>query len=351
MKTPGLKFTSFCFLAAAVVSAYCAQAAPPTDPLPIKDVKFWASQIQETQSPGAADTLAASKYDMLVVEPARTEQEYSLFNTAALVSQLKASAAHDGQHRKLVIAYINAGEAESPRWYWKWSQTWNQGKPKPADWPEFILKPDPEGWGGNFPVAYWDPAWKEIIITGKQGAPDKWRDYVSVLDETIRDGFDGVYVDWVEGYDDPGIVAAAKKAGLNPASEMVKFINEMRAYAHKRNPNFLIIVQNGADLIMDAPEIVEAVDALAQEHVWAKGGSDVEWSDPAGYDRPADAEDTETLLKVLRLFRHSGKPVFNIEYAVSKAPGIYKLSKENGLIPYCTRSSLSQLTTTPPPEY
>jgi cysteinyl-tRNA synthetase len=351
MKFPPI-FSRSLLLAATLAGASVAQAAPPsTEPLPLNEVKFWASQLQETQAPGGADALAASKYDMLVVEPARTEQEYSLFNTAAMVSQLKASTAHDGVHRKLVIAYVNAGEAENPRWYWKWSQDWKQGHSKPADWPSFILKPDPEGWGGNFPVAYWDPAWKQIVITGKNAAPDKWRDYVSVVDETIRDGFDGIYLDWVEGYDDPGIVAAAKQAKVDPAAEMVKFINEIRAYAQKRNPHFLIIVQNGAELIEDAPEIIEAVDALSQEHIWAKGGSDVEWDNPAGYDSPTDPEDTAATLKVLKLFRHHGKPVFNIEYAVTKAPGLYKLSRENGLVPYCSRSGLSQLSTTPPPEY
>ena len=50
-----------------------------------------------------------------------------------MVERLKQSSAHDGTHRKLIIAYIDIGEADDWRWYWNWSQEWQEGDPLPDD--------------------------------------------------------------------------------------------------------------------------------------------------------------------------------------------------------------------------
>ena len=60
------------------------------------------------------------------------------------------------------------------------------------------------------------------------------------MDEVILDGFDGIYLDWVEAFIHPPVVMLAQEQGLNPADEMVVFIEEMRAYAAARVPNFVI---------------------------------------------------------------------------------------------------------------
>jgi hypothetical protein len=36
-------------------------------------VAYWAYQIQDISAPGAVDSLAVSHYDMLVIEPTRTD--------------------------------------------------------------------------------------------------------------------------------------------------------------------------------------------------------------------------------------------------------------------------------------
>jgi cysteinyl-tRNA synthetase len=52
-----------------------------------------------------------------------------------------------------------------------------------------------------------------------------------MIDEALQDGFDGIYLDWVEAYQNDIIAGQAKKKGLDPAAEMIKFIGEMREYA------------------------------------------------------------------------------------------------------------------------
>ena len=120
--------------------------APPTS-MSLDQVRFWAYQIQDVGAPGAVEKLVASHYDMLVLEPTRTDwsSDDKSFDTAAMVSRLKASQASDGEHRKLVLAYIDIGEAEDWRWYWNWSTEWNCRPPVPEDWPDYILQCDPDG--------------------------------------------------------------------------------------------------------------------------------------------------------------------------------------------------------------
>lgn len=322
-------------------------------PLALGQVRWWAYQIQGVGESGAVDDLAASHYDLLVLEPTRTDwsSEDREFDTKGMVARLKATAGGDGEHRKRVIAYINIGEAEDWRWYWTWSRTWKQGDPRPADWPNYILTHDPDGWGGNYPVAYWDPRWKDVVIHGKNQDSAPYGDYTSMLDEVIKDGFDGVYLDWVEGYEHEAVVAEANQAGVDPAVEMINFISEIRAYGRQRDPNFIVIQQNAAALLDGHPGLLNVIDAIAQEEVWYAGDATDNWYDPDGYDQRNDQELTDYYIGYLDQYLAAGVPVFNCEYARYKASKAYSLSSAKGYVAYCTRTSLAALTTTPPPGY
>jgi cysteinyl-tRNA synthetase len=319
----------------------------------LSNVTFWAYQIQGLENPGAVDLLAASHYDMLVLEPTRTDwsSENREFDTRGMVERLKATLGRDGTRRKLVIAYVDIGEAEDWRWYWTWSKSWPADTPRPADWPDFIVTHDPDGWEGNYPVAYWRDAWKDIMIYGRSQSSAPYGNYHSALDEVIRDGFDGIYLDWVEGYQDEQIIRAAQSGGVDAAQEMVSFIAEMRAYARSRNPNFLVIQQNAAALAKEVPLLLTYVDAIAQEGIWFDGNAAEDWDDPDGYDDGTDAALTRDYLNDLSRYLAAGLPVFNCEYALVRANDAYQFSLEQGYIPYSTRRSLGKLTTTPPPGY
>ncbi len=323
-------------------------AASPT--LPLTEVRYWAYQIQDISAAGAVDALASSPYDMLVIEPTRTDwsSDDRYFATKTAVTQLKNSLAADGLHRKLVIAYIDIGEAEDWRWYWDWSTGWDCTGPKPADWPNYILTCDPDGWSGNYPVAYWDAAWRDIIIYGQNTGTHPDRDYVSVIDEAINDGFDGIYLDWVEGYENEVVAQTAQALGLDPALEMIAFIQEMRTYAQARQPGFLIIQQNAAALADGRPQLFNVIDAIAQEGIWFDGDATDDWYDPNGYDWVNDPDLTDYYLFHLEPYLNAGLPGFACEYALNYAPTAYANALAAGYIPYVTRRSLSQLTTTPP---
>jgi len=321
-------------------------------PLPIDKIETWAYQLQGLSEAGAVRELEESEYDMLVLEPTRTDwsSDDREFDTASMVEDLKASTAEGGEHRKLVLAYLDIGEAEDWRWYWTWSRDWEPGEPFPPDWPDFILAPDPDGWEGNYPVAYWEPAWKDIIIYGENTGSHADRDYRSALDEILRDGFDGVYLDWVEGYQYIPVALEALRQDLDPAQEMVDLIQEIGEYAQERDPDFLVVQQNAAALASEIPEVLDYIDAIAQEAIWYDGEAFDDWDDPDAADIAVDPQLTMEYLRDLDDYMEAGLPVFDCEYAVEYAAEAYTRSRDQGFIPYCTRRALSRLTSTPPPD-
>jgi len=322
-------------------------------PMSLGDISYWAYQLQGISEAGAVDALASSHYDMLVLEPTRTDwsSDDKSFDTRGMVTRLKGSGASDGVHRKLIIAYIDIGEAEDWRWYWTWSKDWDCVGDPPAVWPDYILTCDPDGWTGNYPVAYWDEDWKDVVITGQHQGSDPERDYDSVIDEVIKDGFDGIYLDWVEGFENDAVVAAAQAAGKDPAVEMIVFIQEMRDYAAVRDADFFIIQQNAAALSDGHAELFTVIDAIAQEAIWYDGDATDEWDDPDGYDWPNEPSLVNYYIGYLDGYLDVGVPVFDCEYALSYAATAYANAIDRGYVPYATRRSLSRLTTTPPPGY
>lgn len=322
-------------------------------PLPLSQVRFWSYQIQNVNTKRALDELAESRYDMLVLEPTRTDwsSDDKYFDTGGMVERLKQSRAHDGTHRKLVIAYIDIGEAEDWRWYWNWSREWLEGDPLPDDWPDYILTHDPDGWEGNYPLVYWDERWKDIVIYGRNQDSKPHGDYTSIIDQVIRDGFDGIYLDWVEAFENEALIQEAHAQRREPAVEMIRFIGEMRDYAAQRNPNFIIIQQNAASLCDGHPELFSVIDAIAQEAIWYDGDATDRWGDRDGYDIETDMDLIEYYLHYLDQYKAAGVPVFNCEYALEYAEDAYQKSYAKGFIPYCTRRSLGRLTTTAPPGY
>jgi len=88
-----------------------------------------------------------------------------------------------GGGRRLVLCYMSIGEAEDYRWYWQ--PGWESD---PPSW----LGPENPDWPGDYLVRYWDPEWQGIIHG----------DSTAYLDRILSSGFDGVYLDKVDAYED-----------------------------------------------------------------------------------------------------------------------------------------------------
>jgi cysteinyl-tRNA synthetase len=114
-------------------------------------------------------------YDLIIMDLFHNEVAY----TKDEINRLKTK--HNGGKR-LVVCYMSIGEAENYRYYWQ--NDWRIGNPS------YIVAENPD-WGGNFKVQYWNTEWQTIIFGNDN----------SYLKKIIDTGFNGVYLDIIDGYE------------------------------------------------------------------------------------------------------------------------------------------------------
>lgn len=216
------------------------RASSPPAPAASAAIRTWGYQLQNLDLRRAAD----SPFDLLVIDPSRDGSDEGTLSPAE-VTRLKAKP--DGS-RRLVIAYLSIGEAESYRGYWQAS--WKKQKPG------WLLAENPE-WKENYAVCYWDPGWQAIMC----GAPD------ARLDLLLAAGFDGVYLDKCDVYEDMRSRRMPEaKARPDLEADMVAFVARISAHAKRANPGFLVIMQN-AEGLLDDTSLRSALDGVAKEEL------------------------------------------------------------------------------------
>ena len=283
----------------------------------------WGYNIQK---PDAA-AIANSPYDLVVIDYSRTGEDEEAFTP----DDIKRMQVKPDGSRRIVLAYMSIGEAESYRYYWHpdWSEPLRvaesgavadesdedaedapdnaKGKKpaakKPATGKYKILKVprlsapiwlgrENEAWPGNFLVRYWEKGWQDIIY----GSPSAY------LDRIVAAGFDGVFLDRVDAFTG---VADERASGR---VEMVQFVTAIARYARKLNPGFAIVPQNGEDLLRE-PDYLAAIDGIAKE--------DLLFGHP-NEGQPNPAVEVATSVERLSLARRAGLPVLVVEYVLVK---------------------------------
>lgn len=247
--------------------------------------RSWGYQLQK---PKLAE-LAASEFDALVIDYALDGSDDTALKPAD-VQRLQRKP--DGS-RRIVLAYISIGEAESYRFYW--NERWEKAAGRPA----WLLGENPE-WEENYSVCFWDPGWQSIIF----GSPQ------SYVDRIIAQGFDGVYLDKCDVYEDiREHFQAVAKTRPNLEQDMVAFATRLSAYAKSCRPDFLVVMQN-AELLLEQPALRRALDGVAKEElVFGLDGS----------EKRNSADDLTEVTNCLDLLKREGKPVFVIEYLNNRA--------------------------------
>lgn len=241
-------------------------------------VRSWGYQLQNIDIARAA----ASPFDLLVIDYSKDGSAAGALSPGE-VETLKRRA--DGA-RRLVIAYLSIGEAESYRYYWQAS--WKRDKPA------WLLGENPD-WDENFTVCYWDPGWQRIICGSAE----------SYLDRIIAAGFDGVYLDKADAvYDIETRLGKVARTRPDLEGDMVAFIARISAYAKSKRPGFLIVMQNAEELL-EHEATVGAIDAVAKEEL-VYGAST-----PGRRNSRTEIEDARRSLDIAR---RAGKPVLVVEY-------------------------------------
>lgn len=118
--------------------------------------------------------IASTNFDVVLID---LFFENNIFTTSD-INQLKFKA---NGAKRLVIAYINIGAAETYRYYWK--SNWKLHHPS---W----IKKKYSGYDDEYWVKFWHKDWQKIIFGNDN----------SYIKKIIDAGFDGAYLDNVEAY-------------------------------------------------------------------------------------------------------------------------------------------------------
>jgi cysteinyl-tRNA synthetase len=227
-----------------------------------------------------------------------------------------------GKAGRKVVAYLSIGEAEDYRPYWK--SEWGSNGKRTASAPAWLGIENPD-WKGNYQVKYWNGDWQKLVL--------------AAVDDAMTRGFDGVYLDIVDGFEtyEQGAGGYLDKR-INPESkqtyrrDMVDWVKAIAVRARVNNPAALVIPQNGSQLVADK-DFVEVISAQGIEDLFTNG------------KKLQPASHTDEILGHLKTLALANKPVLLIEYpktperqALSK-----KLAKENGLVWLVTDRQLKTL--------
>jgi cysteinyl-tRNA synthetase len=272
-----------------------------------------ADEFAESK-PVAIERLAGCGRDWIVVD--------ARFDATTPWERVDLAMIRDGQPGRKILAYISIGEAEDYRPYWR--AEW--GRKEAPSAPAWLGDENPD-WKGNYRVKYWHADWQRLIL--------------AAIDEAMGRGFDGVYLDIVDGFE------AFEFDGkdyvenrINPETkqsyrrDMVDWVKTIANRTRRNNPSALVIPQNGSQLLSHA-DFLEAISAIGIEDIFTDG------------DKPQPRSHAGEVLGNLQAMTAAQKPVLLIEYpetaqrqAMSK-----KLAQENGLIWLITDRPLTTLAT------
>lgn len=235
--------------------------------------KSWGYQLQRVKP----EVLAALPYDLFVIDYSRDGTDAKAL-TANDIERLKIKP--DGG-RRVVLAYLSIGEAEKYRYYWQ--PDWET----PALAPPWLASPN-KSWRTNYPVRYWQEDWQAIVFRGEN----------SYLSRILNAGFDGIYLDRVDVHQE------FEKENPSAREQMMAFVKAIAAHARSRKPGFLVVPQNGEELLDDA-SYRGVIDAFAKEDLLFGDGR------PKRANKPERIAETLAHLKPLAA---DGKRVFVVEY-------------------------------------
>ncbi|PJG48648.1 hypothetical protein CAF53_10685 [Sphingobium sp. LB126] len=185
-----------------------------------------------------------------------------------------------GPQSSLLLGYFSIGEAEDYRDYFKTI-------------PQAALGPENPQWAGDYQVAYWTPEWRAVAT--------------AYIDRIISAGYDGVYFDVVDEYQQAWAKANAPGGAAGAEQAMADLVAYLADYAHAKNPNFKIWANNAEELLSNNTYFSH-LDGMYKENLY--------YTD-SGSKQPVS--ETQASLALLQKMIDAGKDVIAIEYVSGAA--------------------------------
>jgi len=149
-----------------------------------------------------------------------TLRDNERFDVAAMVHRL-----HAGKPGRIVLAYMDVGQAE--RYRSLTAEGLGTARPRAARASRLHPDPRPRGWSDDYPVAYWDARWQQLM------APTPTvRSARSCGPGSTASTSTGSTATTTEA-----VAAEAKRQRIDPAHAMVDWIGTIRRAASESEPH------------------------------------------------------------------------------------------------------------------
>ena len=239
----------------------------------LSSVSSWSYWLQDIN----INQLTDSSADLVVIDYSQDGLDETAFSRAQIQS-LKDEG-------KVVLAYLSIGEAEDYRFYWQ--DSWEENPPS------FLGEENPD-WAGNYKVKYWKREWWRVVV----------RPY---LRKIVSAGFDGVYLDIIDGY----YYYGQREGKLRRrANQMVRLVEKIARFGkRKAGDEFLIFPQNGLTILDDT------ADRFKNRYLRVIDGVGVESLYYNFYNEDDKAYRVEKLEELTR----ENKLILNVEYIDSSS--------------------------------
>jgi cysteinyl-tRNA synthetase len=279
----------------------------------------WVYQLQDAVP---AD-LAAAGADIIVID-------YSSDGSAdGEYSPAEIDAIRAGVGTESVLAYLSIGEADDYRYYFDSDWVGLFGQPS-RDAPCWLGRTNPE-WRGNYKVQYWSAGWHQVVL--------------GYLDRIIAAGFDGVYLDIIDGYEywsDSDNGEGFNLTEREAADRMMNLVLAIAGRARASDTGFLVVPQNGSPIIAydDGAGIFAA--GAYQDTISGIGVEDLYYDET----REKDSGDVAERLVYLRQIHDAGTTVLVVDYVddgsgstanAARIADFESRATAEGFIPYAAR--------------
>ena len=265
------------------------------------NLENWVYQLSDYTN-NKLDEIAESDFDLAVVDLARDGSD-DYFARSEIEAVKKTG--------KFILAYFEIGAIEFYR-------------PEYNNVPDDLTARYVKGWTNEKYVKFWDERWWPIV---------KGR-----LDQALRAGFDGAYLDMITTYEE---IAETEIQKEDLANKMVDLIVKISKYAKDKNPNFKIVPQNSPELYTWSywqakpnTKYINAIDGLGIESVFY-----------LPHDKPANKEWCKENRQNALAIKKAGKIVLAVDYCSSDECKTLAYEKERtiGFIPYVSILDLNTI--------
>ncbi|ABD24977.1 TM1410 hypothetical-related protein [Novosphingobium aromaticivorans DSM 12444] len=216
--------------------------------------------------------IAEAPFDVKVVD---------IYNdSGAMFTPTQVAQMGGGPGSALLLGYFSIGEAEVYRDYF-------------SSIPKSALGPENPQWKGNYEVAFWTQEWRTVATT--------------YLDKVIAAGYDGIYFDVVDEYQQAWAQANCPGGAAGAEQAMADLVAYLADYAHAKNPAFKIWANNAEELLTNQTYFSH-LDGMFKENLF--------YTD-SGSAQPKS--ETSYSLQMMQSMLAAGKDVIAIEYVSDPA--------------------------------